>query len=45
MTITRGGAVAESADPRLETLVVDEETLPFSPASFDLAVSALALQW
>jgi SAM-dependent methyltransferase len=44
-SITRAAPLPESADPRWQTLVVDEESLPFSPASFDLAVSALALQW
>ncbi len=28
-----------------QSLCIDEEALPFAPESFDLAVSALALQW
>jgi len=44
-TSTRAAPLPESVDPRWQTLVVDEESLPFAPASFDLAVSALALQW
>lgn len=43
--VTRAASRPEAAAPGLETLVCDAETLPFAPASFDLAVSALALQW
>lgn len=34
----------EPDDPRWRTVVGDEEALPFAPESFDLIVSALALQ-
>jgi SAM-dependent methyltransferase len=36
---------AAFSDPRVSGVVGDEETLPFGPASIDLFVSALALQW
>ncbi len=44
-TILRAAPVPETADPRWQTVVVDEESLPFAAESFDLAISALALQW
>ncbi|WP_090709595.1 MULTISPECIES: methyltransferase domain-containing protein [unclassified Beijerinckia] len=43
--ITRAAPLPETAQPGIETLVCDAETLPFAPASFDLAVSALALHF
>ncbi|MDF2118109.1 methyltransferase domain-containing protein [Roseiarcaceae bacterium H3SJ34-1] len=44
--VVRAAPIAETAGSgRFETLVCDAEALPFAPASFDLAVSALALQW
>lgn len=43
--VTRAAPRPEPAPAGLETLVCDAETLPFAPASFDLVVSALALQW
>ena len=36
---------AAFSDARVSGVVGDEETLPFGPASIDLFVSALALQW
>ena len=44
-TITRAAPVAETENARWRTLLADEEALPFAPQSFDLVVSALALQW
>jgi len=44
--VVRAAPIPESLGTgRFESLVCDAETLPFAPASFDLAVSALALQW
>lgn len=43
--VTRAAPLPEAALPGLDTLVCDAETLPFAPASFDLAVSALALHF
>ena len=43
--VTRAAPRPEPVATPIETLVCDAETLPFAPASFDLAVSALALQW
>lgn len=42
--ITRLAPLNEPDDPRWRTVVGDEEALPFGPESFDLIVSALALQ-
>ena len=36
---------AEAAGNGCPTLVVDEEALPFAPASFDLVLSCLSLHW
>jgi len=36
---------AEAAGNGAPTLVVDEEALPFAPASFDLVLSCLSLHW
>ncbi len=33
------------ADPRVATLVADEEALPFAPASLDLVLSNFSLHW
>jgi NADH dehydrogenase [ubiquinone] 1 alpha subcomplex assembly factor 5 len=38
-------APAMLTDPQNPRLVLDEEMLPFAPASFDLIVSALQLHW
>lgn len=44
--VMRAAPIPETAGSgRFETLVCDAEALPFAPESFDLAVSALALQW
>lgn len=43
--VTRAAPLPEPATPDIDTLVCDAETLPFAPASFDLAVSALALHF
>ncbi|MDB5533229.1 MAG: bioC [Hyphomicrobiales bacterium] len=49
--VMRAAPIAETAgaghfkNRRFETVVCDAEALPFAPESFDLAVSALALQW
>jgi SAM-dependent methyltransferase len=44
--VVRAAPVAETAGSgSFQSLVCDAEALPFAPESFDLAVSALALQW
>ena len=43
--ITRAAPLPEAPDTRWQTIVCDAESLPFAPESFDLIVSALALQW
>jgi SAM-dependent methyltransferase len=44
--VVRAAPIAETAGSgSFQSLVCDPETLPFAPESFDLAVSALALQW
>ena len=42
--LVRAPTIVESAGP-WETCVVNPEALPFAPESFDLVISALALQW
>lgn len=42
--ILRAATLPESLSPHWSTIVCDVETLPFAPESFDLAVSAFALQ-
>jgi SAM-dependent methyltransferase len=42
-SIIRAAPIGEPVDPRWQTVVADEEALPFGPERFDLAVSLLAL--
>jgi len=42
--ILRAATLEEALNPAWSTLVCDSENLPFAPESFDLAVSAFALQ-
>lgn len=44
-SLLRAAPAPEPGDARWRTIVLDEERLPFAPGSFDLIVSALALQW
>jgi SAM-dependent methyltransferase len=44
-TIVRVASLPEAESAAWQTTVADEEALPFTPESFDLVVSALALQW
>jgi SAM-dependent methyltransferase len=44
-SITRLAPVEDHGSPGYKAVAGDLENLPFAPESFDLAVSALALQW
>ena len=43
--LARAAPLAEAPESAWHTLVADHENLPFAPESFDLAVSALSLQF